>query len=256
MAKRKKEKQQTGDDKGGKLKGILIVISAVLLFLVILIILIKMDLGGFGSKVLRPILKDVPVVNKILPAATDDEIAKESGYDTLEEAVAKINELEQQLDAAKKAQNTSAAKDTEATSDKDDQIKELEKEIKRLKTYEENQKKFEKTKTDFYNQVVYNDKAPDASTYSQWYESMDKDTAAKIYREVVGKQADDAEKKALADTYSAMKPAQAAAILQNMTGDLDAVVSILKSMEAEKRGLVLGAMDSAFAAKITKKMTS
>ena len=41
---------------------------------------VKLDIGGFGSSVLRPILKDVPVVNTILPEPTEaDEYVGERG---------------------------------------------------------------------------------------------------------------------------------------------------------------------------------
>ena len=58
-----------------------------------------MNVGGIGSS-LRPYLKNVPVVNKILPAATDEEIQEETGgkYKSLSEAVDRIKELEAQLD--------------------------------------------------------------------------------------------------------------------------------------------------------------
>ena len=36
----------------------------------------KMDVGGFGSNVLTPILKDVPVINKILPSKVQQKQRK------------------------------------------------------------------------------------------------------------------------------------------------------------------------------------
>ena len=60
--------------------------------------------------------------------------------------------------------------------------------------------------------------------------------------------------KEFASTYSAMKPAQAAKILETMTGDLDVVVDILANMTSEQRGQILGNMDTAIAEKKKKKM--
>ena len=54
--------------------------------------IVKLDLFHFGSKVMRPILKDVPVLNLILPEATDEETARETEYpySTLEAAITRI----------------------------------------------------------------------------------------------------------------------------------------------------------------------
>ena len=50
---------------GSKLLTILIVIAIVLIWLGIFGVLIKMDVGNFGSEVLSPVIKDVPVINRI-----------------------------------------------------------------------------------------------------------------------------------------------------------------------------------------------
>ena len=55
------------DDEGGGFFAVLIVIFIVIIWLAILALLVKLDVGGFGSSVLYPVFKDVPVINKILP---------------------------------------------------------------------------------------------------------------------------------------------------------------------------------------------
>ena len=47
---------------------VVVTVFIIAIWLGILGLLIKMDVGGFGSNVLTPILKDVPLVNKILPS--------------------------------------------------------------------------------------------------------------------------------------------------------------------------------------------
>ena len=67
--------------------------------------LVKLDIGGFGSQVLAPVLKNVPVVNKILPdettgntsVDTEENIVDLAGYSSLEEAVEDIHDLEEEL---------------------------------------------------------------------------------------------------------------------------------------------------------------
>ena len=81
MAKKKDVNIDELDDesgKSGKLVSILVAMLIIVIWLVIFALLIKMNVGGIGSS-LRPYLKNVPVVNKILPAATDEEIQEETG---------------------------------------------------------------------------------------------------------------------------------------------------------------------------------
>ena len=45
----------------------------VLFLLALLFLLVKFDVGGFGSNVLGPVIGDVPYINKILPASAQDD---------------------------------------------------------------------------------------------------------------------------------------------------------------------------------------
>ena len=51
-----------------------------------------------------------------------------------------------------------------------------------------------------------------------------------------------------------MKPKEAAAIFEEMTDNLALAAKILKVMEPDDRGKILGVMDSEVAAKLTKIM--
>ena len=66
------------EKKGGKTTGIIAALI-VLIWIVIFALLIKLDVGGFGSTVMYPVLKDVPLLNKILPAGVGHEILSNSG---------------------------------------------------------------------------------------------------------------------------------------------------------------------------------
>ena len=71
----KKDDKVTTDDNegsGSKVVTALIAIVIVLIWLAVFAFLIKLDVGGIGSNVLYPVLKDVPVVNKILPAPSEE----------------------------------------------------------------------------------------------------------------------------------------------------------------------------------------
>ena len=92
------ESQEEEESGGSKLAVILATIVFIAIWLAILALIIKMDIGGFGSTVLHPILKDVPVINKILPETEKEPVVDaQYPYTTLDEAIARIKELEVEL---------------------------------------------------------------------------------------------------------------------------------------------------------------
>lgn len=252
MAKKKSkdeiedELQEQDEEKEGgllsKLASIFIAIIVIAIWLAIFALLIKMNVGGIGS-MLRPYLKNVPVVNMILPEATDGETAEETGssYKTLAEALDRINELETQL---KEYENNGSS----------ERIAELEAEVARLKVFEENAEYYQQLKDKFDTEVVYTDNAPDIENYKTWYESIDSDNAAKIYEQVIKDLAYSEAVKEWASTFGSMEAANAAAILEEMTGDTDLVADILLNLDTEVRAAIMAEMDTVFAAKLTKVM--
>ena len=73
----------------------LIALIIIIIWLVVFAFLIKLDVGGIGSNVLYPVLKDVPLVNKILPSVSEEQQAEEGNYKytTLKSANARIDNL-------------------------------------------------------------------------------------------------------------------------------------------------------------------
>lgn len=240
------EDQLVGDDEGG-ISVVLVTIVIVLIWIAILCLLIKLDVGGFGSNVLAPVLKDVPVINKILPSdaveTLDEEEEDYGGYTDLRDAVDYIRELELELEIAQTANNTDY-----------EEIEELRAEIIRLQTFEDAQVEFERIKTEFYEEVVYADNGPGPEEYRKYYESMDPATAEYLYKQVVEQTETDQKIKDYAQAYAEMKPKEAAAIFEAMTDDLDLAAKILYQMSAEDRGNILGVMNSEIAARLTKIM--
>lgn len=246
---RNKRNNNAGDaaleeKKGNKLVSILIGILIIVVWLVIFAALIKFDVGGFGSSVMRPIFKDVPVINKILPEAGDDEISSDDyPYKNLAEAIDYIKDLERQLDNLKNSQTDSGT-----------QIADLEAEIARLKTFEEAMAEFENQKKEYYDEVVLGDSALPYDNYKRFYEEIEPDYAAELYKQVAEKYLYDEQYKELADAYTSMKPAKAAAAMYEMTGNMEVIVAILKMMESEDRAAILNALsdiDAVYCAKIT-----
>ncbi len=242
----KKDKAVDKEKKeGSKVLTVLISLLIVIIWIAIFSILIKLDIGGFGSGVLRPILKDVPVVNRILPEVGDAQVAQENNYEyqTLEEAVAKINELQQTIADMNQSGTASG-----------NQVAELQAEVERLKTFEDNQVAFEERVKEFDKKVVFNDAAPDIEEYKKYYEQINPTNAEEIYRQVIEQlQYSDAIKEK-AEIYRNMDPAAAAQIMATMTADVESVAEILLSMKPKESAAILAEMDSVIAAKITKKM--
>lgn len=241
MAKKEKE----GKKEGNKLLSLLVVLLIVLIWLGLLIAFIKTDVEGFGSNVLRPIIKDVPVLNWILPDPDDAQIAYENNYrySSITEAVSKIKELETEsirLDDAKKAN--------------EEKIAELMAEVERLKVFEENQLAFEERQLVFDKEVVFAENAPDIEEYKKFYEEINPANAETIYRQVVEELQYSAAIKEKADIYKKMKPKAAAAVLETMTADVESVAKILLCMKPTESAAIIAEMDPVVAAKITKKM--
>lgn len=220
----------------------------VLIWIGILCLVVKLDFGGFGSGVLTPILKDVPVLNKILPSASvtvapEGEEDAYGGYTDLQEAVDYIKELELELERAQSAKTGN-----------EDEIKELKEEVERLKTFEESQVEFQRIKTEFYEEVVYAQNGPGIEEYRKYYEEMDPSMAEYLYKQVVTQLEESDEIKGYARAYAEMKPKEAAAIFEAMSDNLELAARILGAMEADERGKILGAMDPEIAARLTKIM--
>ena len=224
----------------------LVTILIIAIWLGIIAILIKSDVGGFGSSVLYPLLKDVPYINKILPepeSSTEQTESTEYQYGSLSEAINRIKELEQELDAANSADKKDKKK-----------IKDLKKQIKDLSKYKEDQAAFEKEKEKYYEEVVFSDQAPDIQQYKAYYESIDPENAEVLYKQVVEQITYDSQVEDYAKTYSNMKPQEAATIFDTMTDNLGLVADILMNMGTQQRADILGKMDATTAAKLTEIM--
>lgn len=252
MAKKDKVANREYDEEniGSKILSAFFVILIVVVWLAIIIALVKFDVGGFGSNMLRPVLKDVPVLNKILPEPSEDQLLKEAEEDGEENQIATLSQAKEMIKKLEEENEKLNKKNKTLKEEKSD----LEKQIERLKVFEDNQNKFQAEKEKYYNEIVYGENAPDADTYIEWYEKIAPANAESIYRQLISSNAAEAELKNLAKTYENMKPAEAAAVLEKMGNDLDTVAAILKVVKADSRAKIMDQMDPAFAANVTKKL--
>lgn len=241
-----KQEEELGLDEGNGLVTFGATVLIVFLWLAVVCVIVKLDIGGFGSTVLAPILKDVPVVNRILPGVSLTETENPEnygGYSSLQEAVDYIKQLELELEQVR---TSSSAKDAD--------IERLLKENERLKEFEDRQVDFQRIQTAFGEEVIYAENGPGPDEYRKWYEEFDPGTAEYLYKQVILQQQESKQVQEYAQAYSSMKPKEAAEIFNDMTDNLNLVAKILNAMSAEDRGKILGAMDTEVAAKLTKIM--
>ena len=243
-AKQEQEMVEEQETVGGKLIVAFATIVIIAIWLGILALLVRLDVGGFGSTVLYPILKDVPYINKILPEVKPeaDENA-DYPYKTLDAAIARIKELEAELDAAVKTDKDSSSR-----------IEDLQAQVRKLRKYRENEAAFEALRQEFYEEVVFGDNAPDIAEYRKFYEEINPDNAEVLYKEVVQQQEYDSKVDDYVKTYSSIKPKDAATIFDSMTDNLSLVKRILEKMSAQNRGDILAAMNQDTAAKLTEML--
>ena len=243
-----KQEEDLGEDGGGGLVTLFATILIVVLWLTVACVIVKMDIGGFGSSVLSPILKDVPVLNMILPGTSSPSVDGEEteegygGYTNLKEAVDYIRQLELELERAQTASNS-----------KDADLESLKAEVLRLQEFEQKQVEFQRIKNEFYQEVVYSEKGPGLDAYLKYYESMDPTTAETLAKQVMLQQQESSKFQDYAKTFAAMKPKAAATSLEELN-DLNLAARVLNALTAEERAAILNVMNSEMVAKVMKMM--
>lgn len=235
------------EEKGNGVSSFFITLIIVAAWLAIVILMIKMDVGHFGSDILKPLLKDVPVLNWILPGDPEEtETTPEGnygGYTSLKDAVDYIKELELELEHAQTVNNTNS-----------EELTTLMAEVERLQEFELKQVEFQRIYEQFYQEVIYSEKGPGPEEYRKFYEEIDPATAEAIYKQVLLQLEKDKEMTDYVAKYSAMKPKAAAAIFDEMTDNFNLVAEILLAMDSDSASKILAAMNAQNAAKLTKIM--
>ena len=248
--KKKKKAEAQGaegagdDDEGGigtKIAVFLASVVIIALWLGIFVLIVKWDVGGFGSTVMYPVFKNVPYLNMILPEVRETDEDPDHSFATIDDAVEYIKMLEREL-----------AGEQEKVSSKNKRIEELKTKIEKLKSYETKIKEFDDLKKKFDEEVVFSDEAPDISYYQEYYAQISPENAERIYKQVLEQQQYNSELDNYVKTYSNMKAKNAAKIFDTMTDNLTLVAEILEKMDAESRGEILGNMDADIAARVTE----
>ncbi|MDD6036253.1 MAG: hypothetical protein PUC30_08710 [Lachnospiraceae bacterium] len=244
MARKNKENKENDEKKGGGFLVFFIVLLIIVIWIAIFALLINLDVGGIGTT-LRPMLKDIPVINKILPPVSDEKLAWENdlAYKDIIEANQRIKELEILVD-----------KLTIEGEDKDDEIAALTSQINRLRELEQKMAEFEDRVYEFDKKIVFGENAPSVDEYIAWYETISPENAERIYEMAIQKEAYSATIRDKANYYEKMKASSAAKVFENMTADLEYVCKLLYCMKPQSVSNILSNMDPLYAAKLTRKM--
>ena len=242
----KQERKLESEQEGSGFSVFIITVFIILVWLIIIGILIKLDVGHFGSEILRPLIGDNQYLSWILPSESNtegDNTEIYDGYSDLRTAVEQIKALELELAQAQAANRTY-----------EDTISSLKARIAALEIYEEDAAELEKQKNLFYEEVIYADNAPSIEEYAKWYELMEPENAEYWYKRVIAQIEEDEEFEAYAQTFANMKPKEAAALFESMGDNLELAAKILMTIDSDSRAKILDAMDKELAAKLAKLM--
>lgn len=240
-----KQEEALGDEDGNGLVTFGATVFIVALWLAVIAVVVKLDIGGFGSSVMTPILQNVPVLNKILPGNSLTETNDPNsygGYSSLSEAVDYIRDLELEVERLQTSNNV-----------KDADLETLRAEVRRLQEFEAAQVEFQRIQQEFFEEVVYSDKGPGAEEYKKWYEAMNPTTAESLYKQVIVQLEESSAFQEFARSFAQMKPKAAAQLLEEMT-DLNRVARILTTLNAEERAAIMNQMNAEFGARVATIM--
>jgi len=215
---------------------------------------IKSNKFGLGEKY-RPVLKNIPIVNIVLPPNPDPEAAEYMSADQLaqkyEELRNKNKEYLKKIEEQKKTiTDLQKYKDNEST----------------MRTGNLNLKsslEAEKKKVDNERKQLQNDKLKfaldvknaDKKGFTEYFEKTDKDIAAKVYEKVLQENKVSADVSNYVKTFELMEPASAASVLEGMgVSNLDLVANIIKQMKKQSAAEVMSNMDPVFAANLSDRI--
>lgn len=236
------------------------IISAVLIILltvgITFTIVLKTNTAGLADKY-RKNIQGIPVLKYALPKVADPEDPKNLSereliekYNSLrkekQDFLARENEMNNQIAELLKykADEEKRTADAEAKAAEAEDIK---------KKADEANVKLEVDKKAFDTVVAKADK----QGFRSFYEQVSKDTAQKLYSEILGEQKISEDTKKYVQIYEQMDTKKAAQILEQVgKSDINLVVDILKNMSREKVSKILQEMTTDFAANISQKLSA
>lgn len=237
--------------------GILSALGVILIALsVTFTIIMKTNAAGMADKY-RSSLQGVPVLKYALPKAADPDDPKNL---TQDELVKKYNSLRTQnaeLTSKEKDLNNQIAELLKYKADEEKRTSDAEAKLTEAtalkKQADDANAKLEENKKTFDLKVANADK----QAFKAFYEQVNKDTAKKIYSDIITEQKISDDTKKYVQIYEQMDTKSAGKILEQLgKSDMNLVVEILKNMSKDKVAKILPEMSTDFAASVSQKLSA
>lgn len=266
MAEKEKRPEQNpvpqGSDQGEKPGGILLSIVVILLALLVVAVVtigvfyfaVKNNVNGFAHTV-KPQIENHPLLKFALP---DEMRAEEEKPENLtekqllkkyDEYRVKVAELNESLSAANA---TIEQMQNDARSDQE--LEAVTEENRRLlESIKAEQMALEEEQKILADLMVKGD----TEGFKEYFQNINKETAEIIYKEVVIREALNAEKVESAKPFSLMEPINAAGVLKELfIQDQSSALDIFEGLKPNASALILEKMDAKTAAEITKLLSA
>lgn len=231
-----------------------------LLFLGTLYAIFYFDIGGT-----QRYIKDVPVLNAIVPISTDMEDIEEElssySYNKLLKYTLKLyreNEINKgEIEALQAEVVKWGGEDGTVIKGKYDELNnELEEsldEVIRLKEYENEYIKLKANKEKQDKAIAVNN----TPTYREYFETLYANEAAELYKLVVEQEVYDNDFTNYVSAFSEMEPAKAALVVEQLCRtDFDVVIKVMTNLGSEAASKILSEVDTAYASMITKAIAN
>lgn len=262
--KEKAPKTQGSDKKGesdGLLHGLLTVSLSILIVLVVFggafYYVLKNNIYGLGEQ-FRPSLERIPVLKLALPPLPPGADPYDPKHLTQKELLDKYNQLRSmEADLTARLENAEA-KVTALENEKQQWIS-IKEEAEAIRQENENTKKqleqqlaeIEANKKELSRMIAEGNK----EGFKEYFEKIDPETAKEVYRELAKEEVASQEYKNLAKPYIEMNPANAAAILTELSAsDMPMVINLIGAMKADTAAEIIASMEPKFAAELMKKL--
>lgn len=215
---------------------------------------IKSNKFGLGEKY-RGSLKNIPLVNMVLPPNPDPEAAEYMSDAQLAEKYEEYRKKNKEYLKKIEEQKTIIG-DLQKYKDNEQSMRSgnqnlrsfLEEERKRI---DSERKQLQSDKLKFAVDV----KNADKKGFTEYYEKMDKETAKQVYEKVLKENQASKEVKDYIKMFETMEPASAAKVLESMgVSNLDLVANIIKLMKKQTAAEIMANMDEVFAGNVADRI--
>lgn len=265
MAKSKKTKssptQGSGDQKpkgNGILFGLIAVLVATTIFVAVVggasYYVISKNLNGIAVTY-RKQISTIPIIRWALPKLKDPYDPK---YLTSDQLLTKYNELRKLKDELTKQLESANKNITDLQKIKTEQDKivaedtQIKNDMATQKAQIDAGKKQLEADTKAVNDLIAKG---DTAGFKAYFEKVDKETAAKIYADILTKQKVSDGIKQNAKLYNTMDASASALIFEQLgNSKIDLVVETIKNMNQDVAAEVMAAMTPAFSAKVAEKL--